>query len=137
MVDRSEWNRGPWDDEPDEVLWIDDNTGLPCMMMRNHAGAWCGYVGTERAMDSTYMSVHGGINWCRKMGAPTLALQLAMGVTNFETTWWHGFDCNHIWDEVPAEGHAKDRTAVYRDMQFVVSQCAKLARQIKAKLEEP
>ena len=37
--------KGPWDDEPDKVQWVDPTTGLDCLMHRNHMGAWCGYVG--------------------------------------------------------------------------------------------
>lgn len=43
--DRSEWGAGPWSNEPDKVQWQDEATGLPCLMVRNHSGAWCGYVG--------------------------------------------------------------------------------------------
>lgn len=44
-VDKSEWGRGEWQDEPDKVQWRDEATGLPCLIVRNHGGAWCGYVG--------------------------------------------------------------------------------------------
>jgi hypothetical protein len=44
-VDKSSWARGPWDSEPDKRQWRDDETGLPCLIVRNHSGAWCGYVG--------------------------------------------------------------------------------------------
>lgn len=36
---------GPWLDEPDKVHWIDPETDLDCLAVRNHFGAWCGYVG--------------------------------------------------------------------------------------------
>lgn len=46
-TDRSKWGSGPWDQEPDKVQWKDEQTGLPCLMVRNHGGAWCGYVGVS------------------------------------------------------------------------------------------
>jgi hypothetical protein len=45
-IDRSEWDRGPWDSEPDKVQWKDGATGLDCLAVRHpHSGHWCGYVG--------------------------------------------------------------------------------------------
>lgn len=37
--------RGPWDDEPDKIQWVDPTTDLDCLMVRNMMGNWCGYVG--------------------------------------------------------------------------------------------
>lgn len=47
FVDKSEWPRGEWDDEPDKVQWRDDATGLPCLIVRGPHGAFCGYVGVS------------------------------------------------------------------------------------------
>lgn len=44
-IDRTGWMPGPWDDEPDKLQWTDTVTGLPCLIVRNQAGALCGYVG--------------------------------------------------------------------------------------------
>jgi hypothetical protein len=44
-VDPSLAPRGPWDDEPDKAQWIDEATGLDCLIVRNPIGALCGYVG--------------------------------------------------------------------------------------------
>lgn len=43
--DKTDWPDGPWKDEPDKVQWPDESTGLPCLIVRNDCGAWCGYVG--------------------------------------------------------------------------------------------
>lgn len=40
-----DWPAGPWDDEPDKVVWIDPVTGLDCLIHRNRMGGLCGYVG--------------------------------------------------------------------------------------------
>lgn len=43
---RSSWGPGPWDNEPDELDWRDERTGLPCAIRRNpFAGQLNGYVG--------------------------------------------------------------------------------------------
>jgi hypothetical protein len=44
-VDKSEWGSGEWQDEPDKVQFADESTGMPCLIVRNHSGALCGYVG--------------------------------------------------------------------------------------------
>lgn len=44
-IDKAAWPRGEWDDEPDRLEWRDAATGLPCLVVRNHSGALCGYVG--------------------------------------------------------------------------------------------
>ena len=43
--DAEKWGAGPWQDEPGKIQWVDEPTGLDCLMVRNHFGAWCGYVG--------------------------------------------------------------------------------------------
>lgn len=65
-VDKSEWGNGPWEQEPDKRQWVDPTTGYPCLMVRNHSGAWCGYVG----IDQTH-PLHGA-DYGAKVTAPGL-----------------------------------------------------------------
>lgn len=44
-IDKSDWLRGDWDEEPDKKQWQDAATGLPCLAVRGPGGHWCGYVG--------------------------------------------------------------------------------------------
>ncbi len=44
-ADKSEWGDGPWQNEPDKMQWVDEATGLPCLIVRNRSGALCGYAG--------------------------------------------------------------------------------------------
>lgn len=44
-ADKSTWGPGSWHDEPDKAQWTDEATGLPCLIVRNHSGSLCGYVG--------------------------------------------------------------------------------------------
>lgn len=74
-VDKSSWERGPWDSEPDKKQWLDQATGLPCLIVRNPMGALCGYVGVTKnhpAFGKSYgdddacvegLEVHGGITF--------------------------------------------------------------------------
>lgn len=46
-IDKSTWGPGPWQEEPDKIQYVDEATGLPCLIVRNGPtiGALCGYVG--------------------------------------------------------------------------------------------
>lgn len=64
--DKSEWPHGPWMSEPDKKQWQDEETGLPCLIVRNHFGALCGYVGVSEShplygkdYDAPDVEVHG------------------------------------------------------------------------------
>ena len=41
-IDKSQWGEGPWQDEPDKIQWQDEETGLPCLIVRGHMGFLCG-----------------------------------------------------------------------------------------------
>lgn len=78
-VDKSGWGQGPWQDEPDKKQWLDEATGLPCLIVRGPTGSLCGYVGvpaTHRYYGSDYDHVqadaHGGLTFAGKCAeAPT------------------------------------------------------------------
>ena len=40
---------GPWEDEPDKLAWIDGASGKDCILLRQPAGEWAGYVGVSPA----------------------------------------------------------------------------------------
>ena len=40
---------GPWKNEPDKLAWIDAKTGKDCILLRQPAGEWAGYVGINPA----------------------------------------------------------------------------------------
>lgn len=48
-VDKSAWGAGPWQQEPDKVQWVDEATGLDCLLVRGPHGSWCGYVGVTES----------------------------------------------------------------------------------------
>lgn len=74
-VDKSSWGDGPWAAEPDKRQWLDEATGLPCLIVRGPSGALCGYVGVPRGhpchgkhYDAVYeivedLDIHGGLTF--------------------------------------------------------------------------
>ncbi len=157
LIDRSGWDHGPWDQEPDRVFWVDKKTGLPCLAKRNHHGAWCGYVGVPKnhpLHGKTYSSddprisdleVHGGITYGDECdGRPEEGIcHVSDGGDH---VWWLGFDCLHFDDKAPGmdatlrevnkryprsagEGVLNGH---YRTVGYVRRQVRTLARQLKA-----
>jgi len=142
-VDRDGWPRGPWDNEKDRYEWRDEDTGLPCLIVRNSWGALCGYVGVapehpfhgredDGSSDVGSMNVHGGVTYTNKCAGHICHVPLA-GET--EDVWWVGFDCNHCMDLAPSMGHDRNGTprgGTYRNVAYVREECKSLASQLYA-----
>lgn len=144
---------GPWKHEPDKVHWVDEATGLDCLIVRNPLGALCGYVGVPpqhpwhgRDYDEApvcAVDVHGGLtyaNGCDEKRPEGICHVPYPGRPG--EVWWLGFDCAHLHDLTPRylKQSIERRfqwpwtdprvTDTYRDIEYVRSQCAQLARQI-------
>lgn len=66
VIDKAEWARGEWSGEPDKIQWMDEGTGLPCLIVRGPVGALCGYVGVPEGHP-----FHGlGYSSCRHGACP-------------------------------------------------------------------
>lgn len=71
LPNKAEWGHGEWVGEPDKVQWQDEDTGLPCLAVRNqHSGNWCGYVGVAEGhpkhgegYNAVDVDVHGGLTF--------------------------------------------------------------------------
>jgi hypothetical protein len=154
---RADWPPGPWDDEPDKMQWQDSDTGLPCLIVRNHSGALCGYVGVPEGhpwhgkdYEHVGARVHGGITYANhcQAGPEEHAICHVPAPGEPDTVWWLGFDCAHSGDYCPgldaalrkfremtpalrssAFTHADHN--IYRDIAYVKAECASLARQAK------
>lgn len=70
VVDKTGWTEGEWNDEPDKIQWLDEATGLPCLIVRGPVGALCGYVGVApehafhgKGYDDLDVDVHGGLTF--------------------------------------------------------------------------
>jgi hypothetical protein len=106
----------PWKNEPNRKEWR--HAGFPCLIVRSHLGALCGYVGVppghplfgdvERA--SGLLSVHGGVTYGGTCRGPICHKPLPGEAEVF----WFGFDCAHAWDVVP--GLVELMTSVERDL---------------------
>lgn len=127
-VDRSEFGAGPWDSEPDRVDFV--HAGLACLCLREHMGAWCGYVGVPLyhpalAVDvESLVDVHGGITYKDKCSPPICHVpQPDMP----EEVMWYGFDCAHYMDLIPSR---QTEPYVYRDLEYVKAQVKSLAEQL-------
>lgn len=153
-TDKSEWGPGPWQDEPDKAVWVDPATGLDCMIHRNHAGAWCGYVGVPEGhpahgkdYDEVQASVHGGLTYagaCQPVESPETGLCHIEQPGRPDHVWWVGFDCGHYMDFMPAlevtmrEIRRKYHDSpgytevggTYRDINYVVLEVQDLAKQL-------
>lgn len=158
-VDKSSWHAGPWHDEPDKRQWVDEDTGLPCLIVRGPSGALCGYVGVSRAhplygtdydarvhsncpdgdwcMHSAVdVDVHGGLTFadrCRP-GEGDRGICHVVEPGEDDDVWWFGFDCAHYLDLAPAHSreYAYDPSAAYRGIRYVTNQVTSLAEQLKA-----
>jgi len=82
----------------------------------------CGYVECidPDAEGMADLSVHGGITWQRgvdtayNFGVPTV-----------------GFDCTHAWDNSIEHPHRDELDGEVRSLPYVISECEKLATQVK------
>lgn len=154
-VDRAGWDPGPWDNEPDKLVWKTE-TGLPGMIVRNSMGALCGYVGVTKDHpwygraynDGDYpdspegrLSAHGGITYSDKCQGHICHVPEP---GEPDDVWWFGFDCNHCDDYAPVnakyrkmagsgrtpELYRQRPSEVYRDLAYVRGEVEDLARQL-------
>lgn len=130
------WARGPWDTEPDRVDF--DHLGVPCFLLRNNLGAWCGYAGVSPghpaygqpydALDAAVWA-HGGLTYSGGCNPPLCH-------AGDEAVWWFGFDTAHAWDLVPGlHGNLPadlDLGEVYRTLDYCLRQTRGLAEQLAA-----
>lgn len=151
---RSAWGPGPWENEPDRVLWIKPGSKLPRLALRNGHGNWCGYVGLtpdhpsfgHGMKDWEYEgapSVHGGVTYSEECAGHICHVPEP---GEPEHVWWIGFDCCHAGDYSPGNrvsaidgpgtyveppAGADWRMARYRTLDYVVGQCESLAEQLE------
>lgn len=145
-IDKSEWKRGEWDNEPDRIEWRSGD--LACLIVRSKStGALCGYVGVPAghpwhgqkygsdALDS--VEIHGGLTYsapCVEGGHICHVPQPGEP----DEVWWQGFDCGHSWDISPAfsglYGFSTEPSSLgesYKTIAYVRSEVERLAEQAK------
>lgn len=156
-VDKSAWLRGEWDSEPDKMQWPDEETGLPCLVVRGPSGALCGYVGVPKShpfygvdysdcslgrdehycdhAPQHYVEVHGGLTFADKCSpGETEGRGICHVATEGEDeVWWLGFDCAHCDDMMPGRERSSYGFyggSTYRHLDYVRGECRNLAKQL-------
>lgn len=140
---KQNWPIGQWTTEPDKIQWQDEETGMPCLIVRTRRGALCGYVGVAEnhpAFQINYddvqphPDVHGGLtfsDFCQ-IGAGEQGICHIPGEGEPDRIWWLGFDCAHGWDVVPGLGiQFYQADSSYKDIEYVKTECQILAKQLK------
>jgi hypothetical protein len=136
LYDRKGWTPGPWRDEPDRISWVDEATGLDCLMKRHERTLhWCGYVGVPsghpwngKSWDDVSADVHGGITYAEACdGDPTSGV-CHVAKSGDDDVWWLGFDWAHWGDLMPQAGYEQP-SATYRTAEWVKKEVEDLARQ--------
>lgn len=143
---------GRWRDEPVKVVWVDEQTGLDCMVVRSSgAGSLCGYVGVERDHPwfgltwdhgDVDVRVHGGLTFadrCMEDGAPDAVVCHVPQEGRSDEIWWFGFDCAHAWDYAPITEDYFEKMLppipmpdkIYRDFNYVIDEVQDLAQQLR------
>lgn len=141
-MDKSTWPDGPWKSEPDKLQWVDQASGLDCMIVRNDMGNLCGYVGVADGhpafgmdYDAVNVDVHGGLSYSN-LCSGHICHVAELGRPDH--VWWLGFDCAHSFDYTPGfqqEDDYDDLPSIeqpYRDIEFVRQECTQLAAQLVA-----
>jgi hypothetical protein len=127
--------------EPDKIQWQDEATGFPCLIVRNHMGALCGYVGVsedhpayQKGYDDVNVDVHGCLtfsNFCSHGDEATSICHIPEPGES-DKVWWLGFDCAHWRDFCPAYGQKLGLSeGAYKDISYVTTEVKSLARQLK------
>lgn len=149
-IDRTGWDAGPWDTEPDRVDW--EHAGLPCFVLRNHHGNWCGYAGVAAGhplYGQTYhepdINVHGGLTYSGECRPPICHVPKP---GDPDEMFWFGFDCGHAFDVspgldanmrqsmrqsgiiTPAKIFSADSLETYRTLAYAQAETNRLAEQL-------
>lgn len=156
---RRPFGNGPWRDEYEKISWVDEATGLNCIILRQRDGTLSGYVGIDSqhplfgyahgaVLDAFGLHVHGGLTYssfCEAMAPEPISVchvpprparpQLLLAPRAVEDeVWWFGFDTNHETDMVPitSKPAVRESGETYRDQHFVYRECVRLAAGLAA-----
>lgn len=116
------WGEGIWTDEPDEAEWIDETTGLPCLVIRNmEVGTFAGYIGVPLGhpfygrKEPEEADAHRGITFAGRYEELGIISRVPANARRGERAyvlpgkadpaflgyWFLGFDCGHAGDLMP------------------------------------
>jgi hypothetical protein len=142
-LDKSDWYRGTWDDEPDRIEWRYAGTPrFPLLILRNYAGALCGYVGVApghpyhgKQWGDVDVSAHGGATYSDACDEESGICHVPRAGESPEV-WWIGFDCSHHGDYSYMRAKSFDRPPgywpelSYCDVDYVRAEVESLAAQL-------
>lgn len=125
-IPRTDWlPDGPWNNEDDREEF--DIDGVPCVLQRDRLGYWCGYV-----------LLSNGHPWANKspeqIKAQVYGAVKHVGDIPEKAGKWAGFACNEPGDLLPGMMKWKRESlsdGIYRDFDFAMNECAKLAAAAK------
>lgn len=128
---RSNWATGPWNNEPDLVLWDRHLTTyrVHYLTERGPTGCWNGYISVPSSLATVptevlkNLQVHGGV--CFGPATKNLSCYHLGGYEHLD---WVGFDCAHSEDAAP--GLSFYRYGRYRTLEFAYYQCEVMAAQL-------
>lgn len=152
------YRRGPWDEEPDEVRFVEEVTGYTCIIRRGWRGGLCGYVELPAGHPLVGHVRHNADfeRKCRRRCAnswpiitrddPRSLVEVidsleVPGIVTFAEQWnrysWCiGFGHSHLWDGLPgSELGTYPSAACYANIEQVGRECAALARQLNGVAE--
>lgn len=144
---------GPWQLEPDKMQWEDPETKLPCLIVRNHSGNLCGYVGVAEGhpfYEKRYSDVspepacHGGLSFSNFCQEDPEGICHLPEPGEPDKVWWFGFDCAHGGDIIPSflrleiqelgikhfTGKNPYMHETYKDILYVKNEVRLLAKQL-------
>lgn len=138
-INKESWGDGEWQHEPDRCYWIDEKTGLDCLIVRASShGGLCGYVGVTNEhpyfmanYNDVPANVHGGLTYgdtCQEGGSICHVPRPGRDAN----VYWLGFDCAHSGDLSPAYAQrwAHDEFSTYKTLEYVTVEVTDLARQL-------
>lgn len=136
FIDKSTWKDGPWKQEPDRIEWIDNTTGLFCLIVRKPSGVLSGYVGVRK--DHPFflhphhllrLWVHRGLSYCNlSRGDDETGIRYTFSSQDSGRIWWFGFSCDSEDDLFPAY---RSSLGQYRDIEYVTQEIVSLIEQIQ------
>jgi len=134
VIDRKNWRRGEWDNEPDRVDFI--HAGFSCFIQRGPVGSWCGYVGVpsnhpsyEKHYNDVNVDVHGGLTYANKCNGHICHVPES-GMP--DDVWWLGFDMAHHMDYSPGMAQYDiGNRGMYRNMAYATHETKQLAEQLE------
>lgn len=158
IIDRTQFEKGPWDNEEIDVqFWISNDNRI-CSLNRSNFGSLRGYVGINEYFEikiiqqysnfelSNYY-IHGGITFCDYNSNIDVFLYLGVQLSGYQKTFekylepqkpifWIGFDCLHSSDISPLDifNKNKNKNCTYKDINFVTKEAEKLSYKISEKI---